>query len=164
MPGYERLGAKAALAGERAQLGDFSAVAGDVIDLASLDRVHDGSGVIPELALRDDLHSPIVAPRVPLRYIAFGPAPRTSSTPRHTATIQGFEVRHWRYDFRIVWVIGDEGVELARARHRVESASTKVSNRSHCALTLIRQGRTSCPIARSFVSLSTSERSTWPAD
>src|SRR4029079_5525849 len=46
----------------RTHLGDLHTVACDVVDLPRFHRVHDGSGVVPELTLADHLHGPGVAP------------------------------------------------------------------------------------------------------
>jgi hypothetical protein len=47
----------------RTQLGDHDSIAGEVVGLTCLDRVHDGSGVVSQLSLGDDLHGLSVAPR-----------------------------------------------------------------------------------------------------
>lgn len=56
VPGNQFLGAQAPPAGEWTQLGDFGAVAGDVVGLPRLDGIHHGRRVVAELALGDDLH------------------------------------------------------------------------------------------------------------
>lgn len=72
VPCHQFLGAQASPAGQRTQLSDFGAVAGDVVSLPRLNRVHHGRGIVAELALGDDLHPFTVAPRVPTSYVPLG--------------------------------------------------------------------------------------------
>jgi hypothetical protein len=56
VPFHEFVRAQAALARKRSKFRYLDTVAGDVEGLAGRDLIHDGSGVIAELSLSDDLH------------------------------------------------------------------------------------------------------------